>query len=495
MAQREVDSSAAATELGQQGGARATSELECSPYGCLHTRDDEPLLPRADDDYQQAGHGYWSGVQEAPDSEEEGMSGLKRWKTSDCDEPDCAYKCSGPEMLRGHKRSKHGAEMLCCGHPGCEFETAWLTSLRNHRHRHRIAPQSPPPAALQASAPIESRPDAESAERELLREALRRTPRRRRRLRPSQQGWPWRKSTRPHYARSCPRPKQAEQNKAAAIAELEAVRQSAEAAAQAAAEAHGRELRAAVAEAEGKTATAVAEVEVMRGGADATALASTEAHWRERAAAYERSLLVAVAEAEGKTVIVAAVAELEARRQNANAITQAATEAHGRECAVAYERSLLAAVAKAEGTTAAAIAKAVEAAAAEAHERELRAAVAEEDGKTTLAVAEAEEMARRCGFATGLAMAEAFEHTLFAAESVGAPCQHRQRASHIFILHTRSPSPTSARLIARTPGRVGRNRTSMMMHRDANGTYHTSTGRDSTVPYNRTHINRAIDIM
>jgi hypothetical protein len=52
---------------------------------------------------------------------------------------------------------------------------------------------------------------------------------------------------------------EAKRGEAAAVAELEALRQSADAAAQATAEAHGRELRAVVAEAEGKTAAAVAE--------------------------------------------------------------------------------------------------------------------------------------------------------------------------------------------------------------------------------------------
>ncbi|KAJ1626662.1 hypothetical protein T492DRAFT_878012 [Pavlovales sp. CCMP2436] len=300
---------AAASEQGQQGGAWPTSELECSHDGCLHARNDEPLLPRTDDGYQQAGLGYWSGVQ-APDSEEEGMSGLKRWKTSDCDEPDCAYKCSGPEMLRGHKRSKHGAEMLCCGHPGCEFETAWLTSLRNHRDRHRIAPQSPPPAALQAGAPVEPHPDAESAVRKLLGEMNAEEV-----AAPATQ--PARLAVREEHTASL-RAKlaaalehearmgalvsiieqrtdllraaldKAEQDKTAAVVKLEAMRQSAAAAVQAAVELHGCELRAAVAEAEGKTAAAVAD-------AQETTRQSTFAAGQVMADAYERSLLSAEA--------------------------------------------------------------------------------------------------------------------------------------------------------------------------------------------------------
>mmetsp|Transcript_29064 Transcript_29064/g.68125 ORF Transcript_29064/g.68125 Transcript_29064/m.68125 type:complete len:106 (-) Transcript_29064:345-662(-) len=54
-------------------------------------------------------------------------------------------------------------------------------------------------------------------------------------------------------------------------------------------------------------------------------------------------------------------------------------------------------------------------AATEAHGRELRAAVAEAEGKTAAAVTEAEEITRRCAFAAGQVMVEAFERTLFAA--------------------------------------------------------------------------------
>mmetsp|Transcript_10536 Transcript_10536/g.24427 ORF Transcript_10536/g.24427 Transcript_10536/m.24427 type:complete len:142 (-) Transcript_10536:46-471(-) len=76
---------------------------------------------------------------------------------------------------------------------------------------------------------------------------------------------------------------------AKAVAKLVAVRKSTDATAQAAVEVHGRELRAAVAEAEGRTAAAVAEaVEFMR----QSAFAAVEV----MAAEFKRELL-AVAEA------------------------------------------------------------------------------------------------------------------------------------------------------------------------------------------------------
>ncbi|KAJ1626446.1 hypothetical protein T492DRAFT_208304 [Pavlovales sp. CCMP2436] len=165
--------------------------------------------------------------------------------------------------------------------------------------------------------------------------------------------------------------KQAEQDKAVAVAELDAVRQSAAADAQAAVKSNDADAEAlkeqfdAALDAHRKAALSL----LLQYGAD---LLRAELVAAEKAAE------------EAKQDKVTAVAELEAVRKSTNATAQAA---------------------------------------AEAHRRALRVAVAEAEGRTAAAVAEAEESVRKSAFAAAEAMVAEFERELLASQSATADAQ------------------------------------------------------------------------
>ncbi|KAJ1626456.1 hypothetical protein T492DRAFT_878422 [Pavlovales sp. CCMP2436] len=391
----------------------------------------------------------------------------KRQRTVICDEPGCAYLCTRCEQLKGHKRSEHGAEQLSCEQPDCDFKTPWAKTLREHRKRHRIAgariepclgteqlgnmnveeaaaPATQPAvekdermASLRANlvvaesvveeaklmaAAITAQLNAEAHGRE-LRAALNASAGLKAQLDAALDEQ--RKtalimqkvtdSLRAELVAAKKAAEEAEQNKAAAVTELEAA-----------------------AWVVAGAAALKAQLDEQRKAEFVLIIQRTAAHDLERMNSLRADLEAAKAVAEDRAAIVSVLEEVHGFELRA-ALDEAAVLTVRLDAALDEQRvAALSPLIVQDGAVAklVAVRKSTDAtaqAAVEVHGRELRAAVAEAEGRTAAAVAEAVEFMRQSAFAAVEVMAAEFKRELLAvaeAATLKAQLDHEQQTAN-----------------------------------------------------------------